>query len=145
MLSTTRQNFHFSEIHIFENYMSKQIPKFIKMNLFWKINILDKIVREDIYCARLAQLSTTFIFSKFTFFLILFFFKISKNNDKLFKKIIFIQSCICMAMQGCILMLRVRAQKSIETFLRSPKIARYSKVVFLSKIYFLKLKIAFQW
>ena len=34
---------------------------------FWKICIWEKIVWKDSYCARLAQLSTTFIFSKFTF------------------------------------------------------------------------------
>ena len=38
-----------------------------------------------------------------------------------------------MVMQGCILMLRAGAQKSIETFLRSPKIAQYSQVDFFRR------------
>ena len=47
--------------------MYEQILKFTKMYLFWKICVWDKIVNEDIYCARLAQLSTTFLFTKFAF------------------------------------------------------------------------------
>ena len=57
-------------------------------------------------------------------------------DNNVSKVMIFVQSCLYMAMQGCIWMLRVGAQKSIETFLRSPKIARYSEVVFFSKMYF---------
>ena len=32
--STTQNNFYFFEIHIFEYYMLKQIPKFLKINSF---------------------------------------------------------------------------------------------------------------
>ena len=42
-------------------------------------------------------------------------------DDKVSKVMIFVQSCLYMAMQGCILMLRAEAQKSIETFLRRQK------------------------
>ena len=62
--STTQHNFCFFEIRIFENCMSKQILKFTNMYLFWKRCVSYKIVEEEIYCSRLAQLSTTFVFSK---------------------------------------------------------------------------------
>ena len=65
-------------------------------------------------------------------------------DHEVLKKMIFIQSHGHMAMQGRILFLRIAAQKSMKTFLRSPKIDRYSKVVFLSKMYYLKLKGTFQ-
>ena len=44
---------------------------------------------------------------------------------KIDKKMIFSQSRRYMTMQGCILVLRVGAQKSMWTFLRSPKIREY--------------------
>ena len=47
-------------------------------------------------------------------------------GDKVPKKMFFSQSRLDMAMQECILMLRVGAQKSIETFLKSPKIRESS-------------------
>ena len=75
--STTQHNFCFFKIHIFENYVFKQILKLTKMYLFWKICVWEKIVKEEIYCARLAQLSTTFVFSKFTFKKFFFFFWIT--------------------------------------------------------------------
>ena len=52
---------------------------------------------------------------------------------------IFSQSRVTMAMQECILMLRVGAQKSIQTFLKSPKIAQYSRIVFFVQNVFSKL------
>ena len=47
-------------------------------------------------------------------------------DHKVCKKINFSESRIYMAMQGCILMLRVGAQKSIWAFLKRPKIREYS-------------------
>ena len=44
---------------------------------------------------------------------------------KIHKKMIFSESRLYMAMQGCILVLRVGAQKLIWTFLRIPKIIKY--------------------
>ena len=44
---------------------------------------------------------------------------------KMNKKMIFSESRLDMAMQGCNLVLRVGAQKSILTFLRIPKIGEY--------------------
>ena len=44
---------------------------------------------------------------------------------KINKKMIFSESRLYMAMQGCIFMIRVGDQKSIWTFLRSPKIIKY--------------------
>ena len=44
---------------------------------------------------------------------------------KMNKKMIFSESRLDMDMQGWILVLRVGAQKSILTFLRSPKIREY--------------------
>ena len=44
---------------------------------------------------------------------------------KMNKKMVFSESRLDMAMQGCNLVLRVGAQKSILTFLRSPKIREY--------------------
>ena len=41
-------------------------------------------------------------------------------DNKVCKKINFSDSRLDMAMQGCILVLRVEAQKSIWTFLKSP-------------------------
>ena len=38
-------------------------------------------------------------------------------EDKVSTVMIFVQSCLYMAVQGCIFMLRAGAQKSIETFL----------------------------
>ena len=61
-------------------------------------------------------------------------------DDEIHKKMFFIQSRLYMTMQGCILMLRVGAQKSIETFLRSPKIAQYSVVVYFAQRLFFKVK-----
>ena len=66
-LSTTQHNLCFFEIRIFENCMSKQILKLTNMYLFWKRCVSERIDEEDIYCARLAQLSATFVFSKFAF------------------------------------------------------------------------------
>ena len=45
-------------------------------------------------------------------------------DDKVYKKMFFSQSRLYMAMQGCILMLGVVAQKFIETFSKSPKITK---------------------
>ena len=67
LLCSPSTTFVFFRIRILENYMFKQSLKFIIMHLFWTICISEKNVQKDIYCARLAQLSTTFIFSKFTF------------------------------------------------------------------------------
>ena len=61
-------------------------------------------------------------------------------DHQIHKKIFFIQSRLYMAIQGCILILRVGAQKSIETFLRSPKITRYSGVVYFAQKVFFKIK-----
>ena len=47
--------------------------------------------------------------------------QISLADDKASKQMISIQSCLYMVMQECILMLRVRAQKSIKKFLKNPK------------------------
>ena len=47
-------------------------------------------------------------------------------DHEVLKKMIFSQSRLYMAMQGCILMLRAGAQKSIETFVKSSKIREYS-------------------
>ena len=69
--STTQHNFSFFEIRIFENYMFEQILKLTKMYLFWKRCVWEKIVKEEICCARRAQISTTFLFSKFAFFKII--------------------------------------------------------------------------
>ena len=44
---------------------------------------------------------------------------------KIHKKMIFSESRLYMAMQGCIFMIRVGVEKSILTFLRSPKITKY--------------------
>ena len=44
---------------------------------------------------------------------------------KIKKKMIFSESRLYIAMQKCILMLRVGAQKTILTFLRSPKNREY--------------------
>ena len=44
---------------------------------------------------------------------------------KMNKKIIFSESRLEMAMQGCNLVLRVGSQKSIWTSLRSPRITKY--------------------
>ena len=44
---------------------------------------------------------------------------IYRNNEKVCKKMIFIQSCLCMAMQGCDLILRVGARKSIYRHFQS--------------------------
>ena len=52
----------------------------------------------------------------------------------------FSQSRLYMTMQGCILMLRVGAQKSIQTFWKSPKIARYSGVVYYAQKVVFKIK-----
>ena len=69
--STTQHNFCFFTIRIFENCMFKQILKLTNMYLFWKRCISQKSVEKEIYCSRLeklstnlAQLSTTFVFSK---------------------------------------------------------------------------------
>ena len=61
-------------------------------------------------------------------------------DHKVPKKMFFIYSRVYMVMQGCLLMLRVGAQKSIETFLRSPKIAQYSGVVFFVQNVFFLIK-----
>ena len=45
---------------------------------------------------------------------------------KVLKKMFFIQSRLYIVMQVCVLMLRVAAQKSIKTFLKSLKIREYS-------------------
>ena len=47
-------------------------------------------------------------------------------DNKVCKKMIFSKSRLYMAMQGCELVLRVGAQKSIYTFLKSPKIREFS-------------------
>ena len=65
--STTQHNFCSFEISIFGKHMFKQFSKLTKMCLFWKWCAWEKIVREEIYCARLGQISTTFVFSKFAF------------------------------------------------------------------------------
>ena len=58
-------------------------------------------------------------------------------DHEIHKKMLFIQSRLYMVMQGCSLMLRIGAQKSIETFLRSLKIARYSGVIlFVQNVFF---------
>ena len=44
---------------------------------------------------------------------------------KINKKMIFSEIRLYMAMQGCIFMIRVGVEKSILTFLRSPKITKY--------------------
>ena len=49
-------NFRLFKIRIFENYKFKQISKLIKMYLFSKGCIWEKIVREEIYYSCLAQL-----------------------------------------------------------------------------------------
>ena len=69
--ATTQYNFRFFKIRIFENYMFKQISKSTKMYLFLKGCVWEKIAMEEIYCACLAQLSTSFIFLKFVFLNIL--------------------------------------------------------------------------
>ena len=56
------------------------------------------------------------------------------------KNVIFNQSHVYMTMQGCIFMLGVGAQKSIKTFLKGPKIARYSEVVFFVQKVFFQIK-----
>ena len=61
-------------------------------------------------------------------------------DHEIHKKMFFIQSRLYMAIQGCILMLRFGAQKLIQTFLRSPKITRYSGVVYFSQNLFFKIK-----
>ena len=65
--STTQHNFPFSEILIFENFCSKNISKFKKVGLFLKILIWVEIVLRVFYFSRRAQLSTIFLFSKFSF------------------------------------------------------------------------------
>ena len=65
--STIQHNFLFFEICIFENVCSKNISKFKKARLFWKILILVQIVLRVFCCAHRAQLSSTFYFSKFSF------------------------------------------------------------------------------
>ena len=65
--STIRNNFCFCEIRIFENCMSKQIFKLTNMYLFWKWCVWEIIDEEEIYCARLAQFGTIFVFEKFAF------------------------------------------------------------------------------
>ena len=81
--STTQYNSPFFEIHIFENVCSKNISKLKKVRLFWKILIWVEIVLRVFCCARRAQLSTTFLFSKFSFLKI----SIQKNIwQKFFKK-----------------------------------------------------------
>ena len=74
---TTQHNFCFFKIHIFENFMFKQILKLTKLYLFLKRCVSEKIVKVEIYCAHLEKLSTTFVFSKFTFLKIFFFFWIT--------------------------------------------------------------------
>ena len=59
--STTQHNFCFFTIRIFENCMSKRILKLTNMYLFWKRYVWEIIDEEEIHCARLAQLSTTFV------------------------------------------------------------------------------------
>ena len=49
------------------------------------------------------------------------------------KKINFSESRLYMAMQGCISVLRVGAQKSIWTYLKSPKIIESSKTIKFAK------------
>ena len=66
--STTQHHFSFFAIRVFENYMFKQILKVANVYLFWKGCVWEIIVKEEICCARLAQLSTTFLFSQFGFF-----------------------------------------------------------------------------
>ena len=63
--NTTQHNFYFFEIRIFENYMFEQILKLTNMYLFWKGCVWEMIDEGEIHCAHLAQLSTTFLFSKF--------------------------------------------------------------------------------
>ena len=65
--STTQYNSLFFEIHIFENVCSKNISKFKKVRLFWKILIWLEIVLRVFCCAHRAQLGTTFLFPKFPF------------------------------------------------------------------------------
>ena len=77
--STTQHNFCFFTIRIFEHCMFKQILKLTNMYLFWKGCVWEIIDEEDIYCARLAQFSTAFIFSK-------------KQNGGACKKMIFFQN-----------------------------------------------------
>ena len=60
---TTQKNFSFYDIRIFENCMFEQILKLTKCIYFGK----DMEKKKGIYCARLAQLSTTFFFTKFAF------------------------------------------------------------------------------
>ena len=64
---TTQHKFSFLEIHILENVGSRSISKFKKVGLFWKIWIWVEIVLRVFCCARRAQLTTTFLFSKFSF------------------------------------------------------------------------------
>ena len=63
-LITTQHKFCFLKIWIFENYILKQNSKWTKMYLFSKRCVWEKIVEEEVYCARLEQLRTTFVFSK---------------------------------------------------------------------------------
>ena len=62
-------------------------------------------------------------------------------NDNVPKKMISTQNRLYMAMQGCIFMLRVGAQKVIDTFLRSSKIARNFGLVYFAQKVFFKIKI----
>ena len=58
-------------------------------------------------------------------------------DHKVLKKMNFSESRFYMAMQGCISVLRVGAQKSIRTYLKSPKIIESSKTIkFAKKINF---------
>ena len=64
---TTQHNFCFFEIRIFENCMSKHFLKLTNMYLFWKWCVWEIIDEGEIYCALLAQLNPTFVFSQFAF------------------------------------------------------------------------------
>ena len=64
-------------------------------------------------------------------------------DHKISKKMHFSESHLYMAMQGCILMLRVGAQKSIWAFLKSQKVAQYSQIVFFVQNVFSKFKDCF--
>ena len=142
------------------NFVTNFYVRYYKVKMYSCYNTRINNVNKDYYRAPLhghveATLDKKHLFGNFIVQEYSFIFGLFKNvcidcvepenqrvflNDKVPKKVIFSESRVYMAMKGCIFMLRVGAQKSIETFLRNPKIVRYSKVVFFVQKVFFKIK-----
>ena len=95
MCKNLAQLLFFQNSHVWKLYnMFKKMSKLTKMYSFPKGCVWVKIVEEEIYCARLAQLSTTFVFRKSHFWKL--FVKTNFDIDKnvyIFKRIRLRENC----------------------------------------------------